>query len=378
MANTRIGNLAAVKKFREAAAVADLIGGADGAYLRAHALQALSSQLSCLGDNAAAASAACSSLREARASGNRTTLVCALSCCGEAAKKAPSEMASAERESREQERRSGSSSYGGLDLSQEGRVSLPTTPSALARLRLAYNEAAVALCDEALAAAGGRGSPAANDGWRVPDLQAKAQARGYLGDCLHGMGEERQRSLELLRQAVVLWRQVLRTATPGHSTKDAQQMLADQLSSLGFLLKAGGFQETAEAEACLREALALSEGLEDVWLTGKILRYLVSLGDEQYTAVGPAEAEAFRSRLKQCLVQMGREPETNCLICLEPLAPPADGAAEDAASGGGSGGASGPSDSCVRVMPCNHQFHLGCLSTWRRTTSNYVCPLCKQ
>jgi len=357
--------------------MADLIGGAQGAFRRAYADQPLSSCLSCLGDNAAAAIAACSSLRAARASGSRSSLVTALSVCGQAAKKAPSVMANAERESREQERRCGSPSYGGLDLSQEGRVSLPTTPAALARLCLAYHEAAVALCDEALAAAGGRGNPAAADNQRVPNLQVEARARGSLGDCLDDMGEERQRSLELLRQAVVLWWQVLRTATPGRDTGYGQRMLADQLSTLGFLLKDGGSQETAEGEACLREALALSEGLEDVWLTGKILRYLVSLGGEQYTAVGPAEAEVFRSRLNQCLVQMGREPETNCSICLEPLAPPADGAAEDAAGGGGSGGASGSSDSCVRVMPCNHQFHLGCLWTWQHTTSNHACPLCK-
>jgi len=92
--------------------------------------------------------------------------------------------------------------------------------------------------------------------------------------------------------------------------------------------------------------------------------------------VGPAEAEALRSRLTQLLVQMGREPEMSCSICLEPFAAPADGAAEDAAGSGGSA----PSDSrsCVHVLECNHQFHRGCLLTWRRTIKNFACPLCKK
>jgi len=99
--------------------------------------------------------------------------------------------------------------------------------------------------------------------------------------------------------------------------------------------------------------------------------------------VGPAaEAEVFRSRLNRLLVQMGRSPETCCSICLESLAPPADGTAEDAAGvnpSSGSDRAGGPADSCVRVLNCHHQFHNGCiLSSWQHTTSNLVCPLCKQ
>jgi len=217
MANTRIGYRAAVDKYREAASVADLIGGAGGAERRANADQCLSNSYVNLGELAAAACAVCSSLRAARASGSRTMLVGVLSSCGKVALGAAGEMASAERQSREQERRSGSPSYGGLDLSQEGRISLPTTPAALSRLGLAYNEAAVKICDAALAATGGRGSPAADDGRRVPSLNVEARARGSLGSCLYKLDEEQQRSLELLRQAVALRRQVARTAAPDHS-----------------------------------------------------------------------------------------------------------------------------------------------------------------
>jgi len=287
-------------------------------------------------------------------------------------------MVNAELESREQERRSGSSSYGGLDLSQEGRVSLPTTPATLARLCLAYHEAAVAICNEALAAAGGRGSPAADDDWRVPNLRAEARVRGNLGDCLNDTGEEQQRSLELLRQAVALRRQALQTAAPGHYTRDAKRRLVEQLPTFGAVLEAHGSDGMTEAEACLREALALGEGLGEVGLSIYTLSFLVNLGGEAHAAVGRAEAEVFRSRLNQLLVQMGRSSETNCSICLEPLAPPADGAAEDAAGGGGGSGAIGPLVSCVRVLSCYHQFHHCCLFTWLRTTSNYVCPLCKK
>jgi len=200
------------------------------------------------------------------------------------------------------------------------------------------------------------------------------RARGHLGDCLYNLGEERQRSLELLRQAVALWRQELRTVAPGQNTLSAQRMLANALTTLG----AAGYnhlsEEVAEAEACLREALALGENLGHVKVKMKTLRCLINLGGYAHTAVEPAEAEAFRSRLNELLVQMGREPETSCSICLDPLAPPADGAAEDAAGGNGSG----PSDSCVYMLSCDHQFHNRCLLTWQRTTGNAACPLCKK
>jgi len=377
MASTRLGQLAAVEKYKEAAAMTDLIGGAFGAGLRADAEQGLSHNLLRLGDNAAAARVACSSLRSARESGSRTLLVSGLSVCGDAANKAPSEMVSAEREIREQERLGSSPSYGGLDLSQEGRIRLPTTRAALHKLEFSYHEAAVALCDAALAAAGGRGSPAADDDRLVPKLQVEARARGHLAHCLCRTGEE-QRSLGLLRQAVGLWRQVVRTAGPGHDTLNAQRMLADQLCTLGGALAEGGVdrlsERMVEGEACLREALALGEGLRDVFLSGKTLAFLINLCGEAHATVQPAEVEALRSRLNRLLVQMGRSPETSCSICLEPLTPPADGAAADAAGGGGAGGLS---NSCVRVLWCHHQFHRGCLSVWRRTAPTRACPLCR-
>ena len=234
MANTRIGLLAAAEKGREAASVADLIGGAEGAIRRANVDQLISGCMTHLGDMAAAALAASSSLRTARASGDRAMLVSGLISCGNVARSAPGEMANVERASREQERIDGSPvSYGGLDLSHEGWISLPTTPAALSRLSLAYNEAALGICDAAIAAAGGRGSPAANDKGSVPDLHTEARARSFVGMCLDDLGEERQRSLELLQQAVGLRRQVVRTAAPGQATLSAQEWLADQLSTLG-------------------------------------------------------------------------------------------------------------------------------------------------
>ena len=373
MPNTRIGRLAAVEKIKEAAAVADFISGKEGACCCADADSFRSGCLLELGDKAAAAHAACSSLRAARASDDRTMLVTVLAQCGEVASEAPDEMACAERESREQERLGGSPpSYGGLDLSQEGRISLPTTPAALSRLGLAYNEAAVAICD----AARGRDSPAADGNWRVPALFVEARARGGLGGCLFGLGEEPQRSLELLRQAVVLWRQVLRTVVQV-CREETEMQLAIQLFVLGAMLKANGSNGSdgiAEAEACLREALALGEGVGSVGLMVKTLRILVNLSGVAHARVGPAEAEAFRSRLNQLLVQMGRSVDTSCSICFEPLAPPADGAAEDAASVG----AGYPLDSCVWVLDCDHQFHRGCLITWWSTVSNQACPLCKE
>jgi len=200
MANTRIGYLAAVENAKEAASVADLIGGAGGAGRRSQADSLQSDCLLRLGNTAAAARAACSSRREARAAGSRTHLVQSLVTCGNMANHAPEEMAKAEKESRKQERLGGSPSYGGLDLSQEGWVSLPTNPAALSRLGLAYNEAVVATCDAALRAAGGRDSPASDDERHVPSMRLEAQVRGRLGVRLHELGE-RQRGVELLRQS---------------------------------------------------------------------------------------------------------------------------------------------------------------------------------
>jgi len=272
MTNTRIGLLAAVEKGREAATVADLIGGAEGALGRANAHQLISNWMTSLGDMAAGALAAVSSLRAARASGDRAMLVCGLISCGNVATIAPGEMANAERASREQEKIDGSPvSYGGLDLSHEGRISLPTTPAALSRLSLAYNKAALGICNAGLTAAAGRGSPAANDSESVPDVPMEVRARGCVGMCLHELGEERQRSLELLRQAVGLRRQQLLTAAPGQDTLTAQRMLANQLSTLGRVLMYGS-DGKAEAETCLREALALGENLGVVQLKVKTLR----------------------------------------------------------------------------------------------------------
>jgi len=377
-ANTRIGYLAAVENYKEAVTVADSIGGEVGAGRLADAAMLLVGIYGRLGDTTACVRAACSSLRAARASANRSLLVTALSFCGGAAKKGPNEMVNAERDNREQERRNGSPSYGGLDISQEGRISLPTSPAALSRLSLAYHEAAVEICDTALAAAGGRGSRAAADSRRVPLLCVEARARAFLGDCLDDMGEERQRSLALMRQAVALMRQVLRTAGPGVDTLNAQGLLAEQLAALGGVAFRHGSGGMAEAEASLREALALSESSGDVCQTVSTLRPLINFGGIAHAAVGPAEAEVFRSQLNQLLVQMGRSPDTTCSICLEPLARPADGAPEDMAGGGGSGGASGPLDSCVHVLRCDHQFHNSCITTWQNTMSNCVCPLCKK
>jgi len=236
MANTRVGYLAAAEKYKEAASVADLIGGAEGAVRRSDADLLISNCLVCVGNMAAAARVACSSLRVARASGYSSCLVKALIACGTVASQAPDEMAKAERESREQERRGGSPSYGGLDLSQEGWVSLPTNPAAPSRLGVTYMEAAVATCSAALAAVGGRGSPAADDERHVPSLIMEADARGSLGVSLHELGAEPQRSLELQRQAVALLRLAVRNAAPGSDLLGAKQGLAAFLGTLAVML----------------------------------------------------------------------------------------------------------------------------------------------
>jgi len=376
-ANTRIGYLAAAENAKEAASVADLIGGAEGAGRRTEADKPLASCLLSLGNTAAAARAACSSLRAARAAGSRPLLVKSLFTCGSLANEAPDEMAKAERESREQERLGGSPSYGGFDLSQEGWVSLPTNRAALSRLGVAYQEAAVAICDAALIAAGGRDSPAADDQRRVPSLVVEAQVRGGLGISLHDLGEQ-QRGVELLRQAVALLQMVVRVrnAAPGSDLIGAKQGLAVFLCELGSRRNAGS-DGTAEAEACLREALALCEDMDNVSLKQTVLRRLANMSGRPDQPVRPAEAEALRSRLNALYAQAGRNHDTSCTICLETLEQPDGGVEKDAADDGGRG-ADGYTKLVVFVLYCGHQFRRGCLSTWWRTRSDRKCPLCKK
>ena len=364
--------------------MADLIGGAQGATYRSATDIVKSNCLFRLGDIEAATHAACSSVQEARASGNVSCLVTTLSTCGNVAKQAPDEMATAERASRGQERLGGSPSYGGLDLSQEGRISLPTNLAALSRLGLAYNEAAVAVCDAALKGAGARDSPAANDERRVPTLDVEAQVRSALGVSLHAVGE-RQRGMELIWQAVALLRLTVRKAAPGSFTLNAKQALAALLCNVGALLnwallncsgEAPGSDRTAEAEACLREALAICENTDAVLLKQGVLRHLANMSGRPDQPVRPAEAAAFRSRLNALYVQAGRDPDTSCTICLELLEQPAGDADQDAIGDGG-GGANGYINSAVSVLHCGHQFHRGCPSTWWRPRSDRKCPICK-
>jgi len=376
MANTRVGYLAAVAKAKEAAAVADLIGGAGGASWRAQADLFLSDCLFRLGEKAAAASAACSSLRTARALGNISALVRSMCACGDVAREAPDEMVKAERAHREQGRRSGSApSYGGLDLSQEGHIRLPTTPAALSRLCITYMEAAIKICDAALAGAGGRGSPAAADELRVPSLGLEAELRPHLGLSLVNLGEEPQRGLELVRQAVVLMRQGVRRAEPGLDVLGAKRALAVTLCNLWVVLAES--DGMAEVETCLREALELGEETDNVELKQNVLRNLSNLSGRPDQPVGPAEAAALRSRLNALCAQAGRNHDTSCTICLEPLEQPDDPAEQDSTDEGGLT-ADGFTNSSVLVLSCTHQFHRGCLSAWWRTRSDGACPLCKK
>jgi len=377
MAGTRIGYLAAVETAKEAASVADRIGGVRGAYYRTGADQLLANCLFKLGNTAAAARAACSSLRVARAAGSRTHLVQSLTTCGNMANHAPEEMAKAEKESRKQERLGGSPSYGGLDLSREGWVSLPTNPAAVSRLGLAYEEAAVVICDAALTAAGGRDSPAADDERRIPSLRVEAEARACLGSHLFNLGEE-QRGSEILRQAVALLRLAMRKTAPGSDFLIAKGTLASVLCNLAAMrdvtAEAVG---TAEAEACLREALALCEDADAARLKQMVLRHLANMSGRPDDPVKPAEAAAFRSRLNSLYAQAGRNHDTSCTICLETLEQ-SDSGAEKNAADYGDRGADGYTNSSVYVLDCGHQFHRGCLSTWWRTQSNMACPLCKK
>ena len=388
MSNTRLGLLAAAELYEAAASVGDLMGGGEGAFHRSTADQRLAYCLVRLGNMAAAARATGTSLQLARVSGNWLVLIKALSTCGAVAQQAPGEMVKVERESRAQERLDGSTpSHGGPDLSQEGRICLPTTPAALSRLGVTYLEATVAACEASFAAAGGRDSPATADGLSVPSLVLEAEARGSLGVCLCNLGEERQRGFALIWQAVALMRRAVRTAASSDSALGDKRLLAGWLCNLGSSLcnvaerklnvtKAEAAASWREAAACLREALELIESTDDVQLKQIVLRNLANMSGQPNQLVGPAEAAALRSRLNALCVQTGRTPETSCTICIEPLEQPGGGAEKNATGDGGCT-VNGYTNSAVLVLECNHQFHQGCLAAWWTTLSNDAeCPLC--
>jgi len=132
----------------------------------------------------------------------------------------------------------------------------------------------------------------------------------------------------------------------------------------------------AEAEAYLREALELSEETDDVGLKQGVLLNLANMSGRPDQPVGPAEAAAFRSRLNALYAQAGRNHDTSCSICLEPLEQPDDGAEQGGVGDGVT--PDGYTNSAVRVLLCAHQFHRGCLSGWWCTRSDRKCPLCKE
>jgi len=259
--------------------------------------------------------------------------------------------------------------------SREGHISLPTSPAALSRLCITYMEAAIGICDTALAAAGGRDSPAADDEWRVPSLQVEADARGSLGADLDDLGEEPQRGLELVRQAVALTRQRVRRAAPGLDVLKAKGALAVTLYNLGVMLAES--DGMAEAETCLGEALELGEETDDVELKQSILINLSNMSGRPDKPVGPAEAAVLRSRLNALYAQAGRNSDISCTICLDPLEQPGGGAEQDATNDGGLT-ADGYTNSAALVLKCAHQFNRGCLSAWWCTRSDRACPLCKK
>ena len=204
----------------------------------------------------------------------------------------------------------------------------------------------------------------------------EAEERACLASRLFNLGEE-QRGSELLRQAVALLRLAVRRTGPGSDLLAAKHTLAALLCNLVAMEDAGSDGTPAEAEACLREALALCEDTDDVSLKQTVLRDLINMSGLPDQPVKMAEAAALRSRLNALYAQAGRNHDTSCTICLETLEQ-SDGGAEKDAADHGDRGADGYTNSAVYVLNCGYQFHRGCLCTWWRTAASVACPLCKE
>jgi hypothetical protein len=371
--DSRSSYLASADKFRQAAAVTPAIRGSYGAGLRSAAERVQAHSMVRAGDTAGAARVACASVASARAGANRTLLVEALISCAIVARSSSDDMVRAEEEMArcEQARVPADGpaldthpppARPPLDLSSEGRVRMPTTGLERALLGLAYSQAAVDICDAAIAAAAAPGGPPVNDS-HVPSLDAQASARSNLARCLVESGIDPARGVALLREAAALRRRLL-AERPDAS--HARRVLAIALSNLGAALAQVGLEtERGEADACMREALQLGDSTHDVGVQKGVLTNLINRSGERPEG---ADGETLRSRLNQIYLKAGRDPDTHCAVCLELLQPTIDAA-------GASAPADRLADARVMVLGCGHQFHQFCIQKWRERS--HECPVCK-
>lgn len=380
---TRASYLSSADMLEEAAAVAKTIGGAAGAGLSSSALRLQAHSMLRAGDVAGGARVACAAAASARAAGSRTLLVEALIVCGMVARSSPDEMACAEATCRARAEGAARTEEavalpaellvalegvlpGGEgpppDLSDEGVVQLPLSPEELSRLPLMYNQTAVAICDAALTSSV---PSTAHDQRHTPSIEAQASARANLARSLFEFGLDHRRAKELMRASVALRRRIL---SERPDDLNARRSLGMALSNLGTCLASDDRAEQTEADECLREALELGDMSGDVSVLKGALINLVNRSGE---GTGDAESEQLRSRLNTLYRKAGREVDTICAVCLEPLQGEATcsaDASDDAETGTFSG-------SCIRVLGCGHQFHQGCIAAWRRQSAE--CPVCK-
>ena len=78
-------------------------------------------------------------------------------------------------------------------------------------------------------------------------------------------------------------------------------------------------------------------------------------------AISRAETDGFVEELDELLARGGRQVESECSICLAPLRPDGDAAADEAAEP-------------VCVLGCSHRFHRRCIVGWSRRDAR--CPQC--
>lgn len=373
--DSRSSYIASAAKLQHAAAVANVIGGSYGAGLRSAAERVQAHSMVRAGDTAGAARVACASVASARAGANRTLLVEALVSCAIVARSSPDDMVRAEEEMARCEQAHGPAEGSALadvpaahlpsthtapDLSNEGRVEMPTGVER-AWLCLHYSRAAVGICDTAVAATAAGGSPV--DDAHIPSLDSQASARSNLARFLVESGLDPARGVALLREAAALRRRLLAERP---NRLHARRVLAIALSNLGAALaRVGSEAEMEEADACMREALQLSDATHDVGVQKGVLTNLINRSGE--TPEG-ADGEKLRSRLNQIYRNTGRDPDTHCAVCLEPLKPIGD-------DGVASSSADRPTDSHVNVLGCGHQFHQSCIMMWRERS--HECPVCK-
>ena len=209
---------------------------------------------------------------------------------------------------------------------------------------------------------------------------ASAAAEANLARALHDGGAPAAEVLQKIEYSVGLRRELLMRASAGGAAA-ARVNYAQALANHGSMLIA--YDDITAGRRVLLSALQAGRAAAHVPTLRAVLTNLINLGgggvpilggaadgDEAEgeegaavadAAISRAETDGFVEELDALLARGGRQVESECSICLAPLRPDGDAAADEAAEP-------------VCVLGCSHRFHRRCIVGWSRRDAR--CPQC--